>query len=145
MQKRVVLFGGKAASVYRTAKFIIKLIGNVSKVINADTETSHFLKCAFTPNYVVSVAQVLVPASGISQHISTAGTEASGTPDIKFVMNGGLIVGTRDGANIEIREECGDQTMFIFDCLENEVKGVAARAEKGHYPIDDRLQSVFMQ
>jgi len=143
MQKRVVLFGGKAASAYRTAKIIIKLIGNVSKVINADPETSQFLKCAFMPNYCVSAAQVMVPASDISQHISTAGTEASGTSNMKFVMNGGLIVGTMDGANIEIREECGDKTMFIFGCLENEVKGVAARAKEGHYPIDDRLQSVF--
>ena len=86
-----------------------------------------------------------MPASDNSQHRSIAGTEASGTPDIKFVMNGGLIVGTRDGANIEIREECGDQARFIFDWQANEVEGVAARAKARHHPVDDRLQGVFVQ
>jgi len=143
VQKRVVLFGGKAASAYRTAKIIIKLISNVSKVINADPTTSTYLKCAFVPNYCVTAAEVMVPASDISEHISTAGTEASGTSNMKFVMNGGLIVGTMDGANIEIREECGEDTMFIFGCLESDVKNVAVRAKEGHYPIDSRLQSVF--
>merc|ERR1719456_435002 len=94
VQKRVVLFGGKAASAYRTAKLIIKLIGNVSKVINKDPDTSPYLKCAFMPNYNVSNAMRIIPASDISEHISTAGTEASGTSNMKFVMNGGLIIGT---------------------------------------------------
>merc|ERR1719330_1069412 len=143
MQKRVVLIGGKAASAYRNAKIIIKLIGNVSAVINNDPETSRYLKVAFMPNYRVSVAQTIIPASDISEHISTAGTEASGTSNMKFVMNGGLIVGTMDGANIEIREECGEDTMFIFGCLEHEVAGIKARAKQGHYPIDGRLQAVF--
>merc|ERR1711983_57828 len=79
----------------------------------------------------------------MGEHISTAGTEASGTSNMKFVMNGGLIVGTMDGANIEIREECGEDTMFIFGCLENEVPGIAARAKSGHYPIDSRLEAGF--
>merc|ERR1719223_1398730 len=143
VQKRVVLFAGKAASAYRNAKIIIKLINNVSKVINNDPATRDYLKCAFVPNYSVSLAQVLIPASDISEHISTAGTEASGTSNMKFVMNGGLIVGTMDGANIEIREECGDETMFVFGCLEHEVDGIKARAKQGHYPIDGRLQAVF--
>ncbi|CAE7843611.1 glpV [Symbiodinium microadriaticum] len=142
-QKRVVLIGGKAASAYVNAKIIIKLINNVAKVINNDPETQQYLKCAFVPNYCVSAAQVMIPASDISEHISTAGTEASGTSNMKFVMNGGLIVGTMDGANIEIREECGHDTMFIFGCQENEVAGIAARAQEGHYPIDGRLQAVF--
>jgi len=139
----MVLIGGKAASAYRNAKIIIKLINNVSKVINNDPETSAFLKVAFVPNYCVTAAEVMVPASDISEHISTAGTEASGTSNMKFVMNGGLIVGTMDGANIEIREEGGDDTMFIFGALEHEGPGVAARAKEGHYPIDGRLQQVF--
>jgi len=143
VQKRVVLIGGKAASAYRNAKIIIKLLGNVSSVINNDPETAPYLKCAFMPNYCVSMAQVVIPASDISEHISTAGTEASGTSNMKFVMNGGLIVGTMDGANIEIREECGPETMFIFGCLEHEVPGIAAKAKQGHYPIDGRLQAVF--
>merc|ERR1719401_1049789 len=142
-QKRMVLIGGKAASAYRNAKIIIKLINNVSKVLNNDPDTSPYLKCAFVPNYCVTAAEVMVPASDISEHISTAGTEASGTSNMKFVMNGGLIVGTMDGANIEIREEGGDETMFIFGALEHEVGGVVAKAKQGHYPIDGRLQAVF--
>ena len=143
VQKRVVLIGGKAASAYVNAKLIIKLINNVGKVINNDPDTGKLLKLAFVPNYRVSAAEVLIPASDISEHISTAGTEASGTSNMKFVMNGGLIVGTMDGANIEIREECGEDTMFIFGCLEHEVAGIAAKAKEGHYPIDSRLQAVF--
>merc|ERR550532_1450570 len=129
VQKRVVLIGGKAASAYRNAKIIIKLIGSVSAVINNDPDTSRYLKVAFMPNYRVSVAQAIIPASDISEHISTAGTEASGTSNMKFVMNGGLIVGTMDGANIEIREEGGDDTMFIFGCLETDVPSIKERAK----------------
>ena len=143
VQKRVVLIGGKAASAYVNAKIIIKLISNVGKVINNDPDTGKLLKVAFVPNYCVSAAQVMIPASDISEHISTAGTEASGTSNMKFVMNGGLIVGTMDGANIEIREECGEDTMFIFGCLEHEVAQISAKAKSGHYPIDSRLQAVF--
>eukprot|EP00435_Cladocopium_sp_Y103_P054704 s899_g17.t2 len=112
-------------------------------VINNDPDTGKLLKVAFVPNYCVSAAQVMIPASDISEHISTAGTEASGTSNMKFVMNGGLIVGTMDGANIEIREECGEDTMFIFGCLEHEVSQIASKAKSGHYPIDQRLQNVF--
>jgi len=143
VQKRVVLIGGKAASAYVNAKIIIKLINNVGKVINNDPDTSKYLKVAFVPNYCVTAAETLIPASDISEHISTAGTEASGTSNMKFVMNGGLIVGTMDGANIEIREECGEETMFVFGCLEHEVAHIAAKAKEGHYPIDGRLQQVF--
>jgi len=143
IQKRTCLFGGKAAPAYINAKTIIKLVGNIGEVINNDPDVSPYLKVAFIPNYSVTAAQAICPASDISEHISTAGTEASGTSNMKFVMNGGLIIGTMDGANIEIREEGGEDTMFIFGCLETDVPGIKAKALEGHYPIDPRLQRVF--
>merc|ERR1719437_416378 len=142
-QKRVSLIGGKAAPAYVNAKIIIKLINNIGKVIANDPDVSPYMQVIFVPNYSVTVAQAVVPASDISEHISTAGTEASGTSNMKFVMNGGLIIGTMDGANIEIREEGGEDTMFIFGCLETEVPEIKARAAKGNYPVDPRLQRVF--
>merc|ERR1719463_959486 len=142
-QKRFCFFGGKAAPGYVNAKIIIKLIGNISEVVNNDPEVNQYLKILFVPNYSVTVAQWVVPASDLSQHISTAGTEASGTSNMKFVMNGGLIIGTMDGANIEIREEGGEDTMFIFGCLEDDVPCIKARAKEGHYPIDPRMQEAF--
>jgi glycogen phosphorylase len=140
---RSVLIGGKAAPGYFTAKHVIKLISNVSKILNDDPETANLLKVVFLPNYNVSNAQRIIPASDVSQHISTAGTEASGTSNMKFVMNGGLIVGTMDGANVEIREECGSETMFTFGALEHEIESIREKARKGDYPIDSRLEKVF--
>merc|ERR1712151_422309 len=113
-QKRVSIIGGKAAPAYIRAKTIIKLIGNIAEVVNNDPDVSPYLKVAFVPNYSVTVAERVTPASDLSEHISTAGTEASGTSNMKFVMNGGLIIGTMDGANIEIAEEIGEDNMFIF-------------------------------
>merc|ERR1712216_825286 len=141
--KRTVFIGGKAAAGYYVAKKIISLANAVGRTINNDPDTKDFLKLIYIPNYKVGNAQVAIPASDISEHISTAGTEASGTSNMKFVMNGGLIVGTMDGANIEIREECGEDTMFIFGATEDEVPNIAARAKQGHYPVDSRLQEVF--
>mmetsp|Transcript_93815 Transcript_93815/g.195696 ORF Transcript_93815/g.195696 Transcript_93815/m.195696 type:complete len:1305 (+) Transcript_93815:133-4047(+) len=142
-QKRTCLIGGKAAPAYQNAKTIIKLVGNIGKIVNNDPDVSPYLKVAFVPNYSVTAAQAIIPASDISEHISTAGTEASGTSNMKFVMNGGLIIGTMDGANIEIREEGGEDTMFIFGCLETDVPGIKEKAAAGTYPIDGRLQKVF--
>mmetsp|Transcript_51972 Transcript_51972/g.161001 ORF Transcript_51972/g.161001 Transcript_51972/m.161001 type:complete len:901 (+) Transcript_51972:102-2804(+) len=142
-QKRTSLIGGKAAPAYVNAKNIIKLVNNIAEVVNNDPDVSPYLRVGFVPNYSVTAAQAIVPASDISEHISTAGTEASGTSNMKFVMNGGLIIGTMDGANIEIRAEGGEDTMFIFGCLETEVPDIKARAKQGHYPIDGRLQKVF--
>ncbi|KAL2916158.1 Non-essential glycogen phosphorylase [Polyrhizophydium stewartii] len=120
----VVIFSGKSAPGYYIAKMIIKLINNVAKVVNMDEKTAEHLKVVFIPNYNVSLAEIIIPASDISQHISTAGTEASGTSNMKFVLNGGLIVGTVDGANIEIGEETGDDNIFLFGTLAHEVEDI---------------------
>ena len=127
---RTVMFAGKAAPAYITAKHIIKLINEVSNVINNDGETKSLLKVVFLPNYNVSNAEIIIPASELSQHISTAGTEASGTSNMKFVMNGGLILGTMDGANVEIYQEVGAENIFIFGARVEEIDKLKDRMYK---------------
>lgn len=111
---KTCMIGGKAAPGYLVAKKVIKLIHCVSDVINKDPETSNYLKLFFVPNYNVSAAELLIPAAEFNEHISCAGTEASGTSNMKFVMNGGIIIGTKDGANIEIAEEIGEDNIIFF-------------------------------
>nr|GMD14122.1 alpha-glucan phosphorylase, H isozyme [Ipomoea batatas] len=137
---RTVMLGGKAFATYTNAKRIIKLVTDVGDVVNSDPEVNSYLKVVFVPNYNVSVAEVLIPGSELSQHISTAGMEASGTSNMKFALNGCLIIGTLDGANVEIREEIGEQNFFLFGARADEVPRLRKERENGQFKPDPRFE-----
>jgi len=144
---RTVIFGGKAAPGYFMAKLIIKLINSVAAVVNSDADVRDRLKVVFFPNFNVTNSQMIYPAADLSEQISTAGKEASGTGNMKFSMNGALTIGTLDGANVEIREEVGAENFFLFGLTAEEVLDLKRKGynPKSYHEKNPHLREVVDQ